>query len=424
MTADDMIADITSHEHVSVFTQNPLLLAAVCVLYLVGNRIPEQRADLYDRIVENLLWRRFHDPAERDKVNEVREFLMLLAFEMQKKNLKTFDAGDGLDVLKQISVQKEEEQAQVYQRRITRMFNEIEPNCGLLNRLSGGEIEFAHLTFQEFMAAKQLVYVDIDYNAFLENDWWAETILLYTGLVSLDRKKRSNDVVEEMLTTKQEDEQLKRRLWLLGSRALRDFLPSKRDAEIVALARNKLYELIDSTAGIEERFEAGEIVGVLGDLRIKKDNMVLVKGGTFMRGSRADDADAYDNEKPQRDIYLDEFMIGTYPVTNEEFKEFVDERGYDMGKFWTREGWQWRVEQKISEPLLWHDRKWNRPNFPVVGISWFEAEAYANWLSERTGNRYRLPTEAEWEKAARGIGGYRYPWGEHFDKNLCNSRGV
>jgi formylglycine-generating enzyme required for sulfatase activity/energy-coupling factor transporter ATP-binding protein EcfA2 len=402
-TAEDMISDIGFHEHVSVFTQNPLLLAAVCVLYLVGKRIPEQRADLYDRIVENLLWRRFHDPAEPDKENEVREFLMLLAFEMQKKNLKTFEVGDGLDVLKNISSQKDNEQANEYQRRIHRLFNEIEPNCGLLNRLSSGEIEFTHLTFQEFMAAKHIDYMDLDYTKFLENDWWEEAILLYAGLVSLVRKKRSNDIVEEILKAKQKEEKSQRRLWLLGSMALRDFQLSKRDDKVVALARDKLYELIESNASLEERFEAGEIVGTLGDLRIKKDSMVLVKGGKFMRGSGEDDVD----ERPQREIYLDDFMIGKYPVTNEEFKEFVDDGGYDKKEFWTREGG--------------HDRKWNASNFPVVGISWYEAEAYANWLSERTGYRYRLPTEAEWEKVARGTKGFKYPWGENFDKNSCNS---
>jgi formylglycine-generating enzyme required for sulfatase activity len=421
-TAEGMISDIVFHEHVSVFTQNPLLLAAVCVLYLVGKRIPEQRADLYDRIVENLLWRRFHDPAEPDKVNEVREFLMLLAFDMQNKNLKTFEVGDGLDVLKNISSQKDNEQANEYQRRIHRLFDEIGPNCGLLNRLSGGEIEFTHLTFQEFMAAKHIDYMDLDYNEFLEYDWWAETILLYTGLVSLERRKRSNDIVEVILNTKQQDANIKRRLWLFGSRALRDFQPSKRDDEVVALARNKLYELIESNASLEERFEAGEIVGALGDLRIKVDNpdMVLVKEGKFMRGSREEDADAFSNEKPQREIYLDDFWIGKYPVTNEEFKEFIDDGGYDREEFWTREGWRWREENQISEPLFWHDRKWNGSNFPVVGISWYEAEAYANWLSERTGHKYRLPTEAEWEKSARGTDSSKYPWGDEFDENFCN----
>jgi formylglycine-generating enzyme required for sulfatase activity len=230
-------------------------------------------------------------------------------------------------------------------------------------------------------------------------------------------------VAKEILNTEQEDEKIKRRLWLLGSKALRDFQPSKRDDKVVTLACDKLYELIESNASIEERFEAGEIVGALGDLRIKKDNMALVKGGKFIRGSREDAADAYDNEKPKREIYLDDFMIGKYPVTNEEFKEFIDDDGYGMARkdMWSEEGWQWREENEISRPEYWHDRKWNAANFPVVGISWFEAEAYANWLSERTGNQYRLPTEAEWEKAARGTNGFKYPWGDEFDRNLCNS---
>jgi formylglycine-generating enzyme required for sulfatase activity len=422
MTAEDMILDIVFHEHVSVFTQNPLLLAAVCVLYLVGKRIPEQRADLYDRIVENLLWRRFHDPVEPDKVSEIREFLMLLAFGMQNKNLKTFEVGNGLDVLKKVISQKDE-RANEYQRRIHRLFSEIEPNCGLFDRLSGGEIEFTHLTFQEFMAAKHIDYMDIDYNEFLENDWWEDTILLYTGLVSLERKKRSNDVVEEILNTKQEDEKIKRRLWLLGSKALRDFQPSKRDDKVVTLAREKLYEVIESDASLEERFEAGELVGTLGDLRIKTDNMVLVKEGKFMRGSSEYAAYAHPEENPQREIYLDDYMICKYPVTNEEFKEFVDDGGYGKARkhMWSEEGWRRREENEISEPFFWQGRRWNALNFPVVGISWFEAEAYANWLSERTGNQYRLPTEAEWEKAARGTDGFKYPWGEHFDKTLCNS---
>jgi formylglycine-generating enzyme required for sulfatase activity len=193
------------------------------------------------------------------------------------------------------------------------------------------------------------------------------------------------------------------------------------DDEVVALARDKLYELIETNASIEERFEAGEIVGALGDLRIKKDNMVLVTGGNFMRGSSGDDAD--DDEKQRRKIYLDDFWIGKYPVTNEEFKEFVDGGGYGKARkdMWSEKGWRWCEKNEISEPRYWHDRKWNAPNFPVVGISWFEAEAYANWLSEKTGHHYRLPTEAEWEKAARGTKGFKYPWGEQFDKNFCNS---
>jgi formylglycine-generating enzyme required for sulfatase activity/ABC-type dipeptide/oligopeptide/nickel transport system ATPase subunit len=419
LTAHDMIADIRQHEHVAVFTQNPLLLTAVCILYSVGKRIPEQRSDLYDRIVANLMYRRFHDPAEPDKSIVVLEYLMRLAFEMHKKNLKTFEVDDAIDVLKECIPKKDDEPLSDYKRRIDIRFNEIEPNCGLLNRLRGGEIEFTHLTFQEFMAAKHLIYTELDYAEFIEKEWWEETILLYTGIKNLTTKEGSNKLVKQILNTSQKEEKSQRRLWLLGSKALRDFQPIKRKGEIVALACEKLYKVIESDASLEERFEAGEIVGALSDLRIEADNMVLVKAGKFMRGSSEDDA--YLEEKPQREIYLDGFMIGKYPVTNKEFKEFIDDYGYDGEEFWSKEGWQWREENEISEPEYWHDRKWNAPNFPVVGISWFEAEAYANWLSERKGYRYRLPTEAEWEKAARGSDDFKYPWGEDFDEYLCNS---
>jgi formylglycine-generating enzyme required for sulfatase activity/predicted MPP superfamily phosphohydrolase len=423
VTAEDMISAIQLHEHIAVFTQNPLLLTAVCVLYLVGKRIPEQRADLYNRIVENLLWRRFHDPANPEKVTEVQEFLMLLAFEMQKKNRKTVEATDAKNVLKEISPRKAGETERVYLREINNLFNEIEPNCGLLNRLSGGELEFTHLTFQEFLAAKQLVYMDIDYTEFFENEWWAETILLYSGLLSLETKKRSNDVVAEILNNEQQEETSQRRLWLLGAKALRDFQPSKQDERVVTLARTKLCAIIKSDASLEERFEAGDILGSLGDLRIRESDenrMALVEAGTFLRGNTEDDA-KYDDEKPQREIYLDTYMIGTYPVTNEEFQQFVDDRGYAKKALWSKEGWQWREESGMSEPAYWHDRKWNGPNFPVVGVSWYEAEAYARWLSKKTGYRYRLPTEAEWEKAARGTRGLTYPWVGTFDRNACNS---
>jgi formylglycine-generating enzyme required for sulfatase activity len=113
-------------------------------------------------------------------------------------------------------------------------------------------------------------------------------------------------------------------------------------------------------------------------------------------------------------------MMGKYPVTNREFKEFIRDGGYNNKDFWTPEGWKWRKDKEIFEPGYWHDRKWNDPNFPVVGVSWYEAAAYAGWLSEKTGKNYALPSEARWEKAARGPKGLIYPWGNEFDKNLCN----
>jgi formylglycine-generating enzyme required for sulfatase activity len=132
-------------------------------------------------------------------------------------------------------------------------------------------------------------------------------------------------------------------------------------------------------------------------------------------------ANEHKREQPIHRVYLDAFMIGKYPVTNEEFKEFIEAEGYKSEDLWTPEGWNWLKKENITEPRYWHDREWNGPNFPVVGVGWYEASSYAEWLSQMTGVKYSLPTEAQWEKAARGSTGLVYPWGSTFDKNLCNS---
>ncbi|MCP5106847.1 MAG: SUMF1/EgtB/PvdO family nonheme iron enzyme, partial [bacterium] len=416
VTAGDMISDIGLHEHAAVFTGNPLLLTALCIFYLVGGkRIPDQRADLYDRIVSNLLYRRFHDPADTEKVNRVREYLMLLAFTMQTGHAKSFEPSEAKAVLKEKYTKKKSESPSGYKKRIDKLFDGIEPVCGLLNRLSSGEIEFAHLSFQEFLAGKHMLDMDMGYKKYLEDGWWEETLLLYLGLMNLEMKKRSNGIVEDLLNSRQ------LRLQFLGAKALRDFQASKRETAIVDLSKEKLIAIIGPDVSLEDRFQAGDILGTLGDLRIQSSPMVHVDAGEFTRGSADGDEDSYDDEKPVRRIYLDEFEIGTYPVTNLEYKVFIENKGYETEDFWTPEGWEWRKEENILEPKHWHDRKWNGANFPVVGVSWFEAAAYAKWLSQKTGDNYSLPTEAQWEKAARGPDGLNYPWGKNFDKNLCNS---
>jgi formylglycine-generating enzyme required for sulfatase activity len=344
---------------------------------------------------------------------------MHLAFTMQNRNLKKIETYEAIELAREVFVREEAESASIHRKRIGRLFNEIEPNCGLLNRSSTGEVEFSHLTFQEFLAAKYMVDKGLCYKEFIDKGWWEETILLYIGLISLSRKKDSNNIVKEILSTKQSDAKSQRRLYLLGSKGLRDIQFYKRESTIVGLACKNLIAITRSEASLADRFDAGEVLGVLGDIRIKSisDNMVSVKAGEFVRGSN----DIGDEEKPVRRIYLEDFLIGKYPVTNGEYKEFVADGGYKKKEYWTEEGWELKEKKKIIEPAFWHDRQWNGPNFPVVGVSWYESSAYAFWLSKKTGEKYRLPIEAEWEKAARGSDGREYPWGNKFDKNKCNS---
>jgi formylglycine-generating enzyme required for sulfatase activity len=149
---------------------------------------------------------------------------------------------------------------------------------------------------------------------------------------------------------------------------------------------------------------------------------VEVPAGPFLMGSSDDDELADDDEKPQHELTLDTYWIGKTEVTNAQFRPFVAGDGYRNRDYWTDAGWRWREEEGIVQPEYWDDPKWNGDDYPVVRISWFEAVAYARWVSAQTGEELRLPTEAEWEKAARGPDGLIWPWGNTWKEGLCNSK--
>jgi len=106
-----------------------------------------------------------------------------------------------------------------------------------------------------------------------------------------------------------------------------------------------------------------------------------------------------EDESPQQEVILDAYNIDIYPVTNAEYKKFVDATGHKPPRNWKNGTYP---EGKADHPVVW--------------VTWYDAQAYAEWVGKR------LPTEAEWEKAARGTDGRIYPWGNEFDKNKCNSR--
>jgi iron(II)-dependent oxidoreductase len=115
--------------------------------------------------------------------------------------------------------------------------------------------------------------------------------------------------------------------------------------------------------------------------------------------------DRIKGERPQHEVILSGYRIGKYPVTNREYRAFVRETGHRVP-----EGWE---GEEYPE---------GKGDHPVVEVSWEDAMAYCNWLSGMTGYSYRLPTEAEWEKAARGEDGRVYPWGDEFNRQKANTK--
>jgi ergothioneine biosynthesis protein EgtB len=131
----------------------------------------------------------------------------------------------------------------------------------------------------------------------------------------------------------------------------------------------------------------------------------------------------YDNELPEHKVYLQSFKIDVAPVTNGKFIKFIEDGGYEDYRYWLADGWELVIEQELKAPLYWEYKKeentWIKKDFrginkietdePVTNISYYEADAYARWAG------LRLPTEAEWEKAAswneESHNKTLYPWG-------------
>jgi formylglycine-generating enzyme required for sulfatase activity len=154
--------------------------------------------------------------------------------------------------------------------------------------------------------------------------------------------------------------------------------------------------------------------------------MVLIPAGEFQMGDSF--GEGYANELPVHTVNLDAYSIGIYEVMNAEYKPFVEADGYADESYWAAGGFGDYGET----PVYWDNVQYQggglqgTGSFPVVGVSWHEAMAYCVWLSAQTGQTWRLPTEAEWEKAARGTSANRYSWGDNIDgehANYMNSGG-
>ncbi|MGQ4808660.1 Formylglycine-generating enzyme [Candidatus Entotheonellaceae bacterium PAL068K] len=102
---------------------------------------------------------------------------------------------------------------------------------------------------------------------------------------------------------------------------------------------------------------------------------------------------------------LDAFTIDVYEVTNAQYGQFIEAGGYTTQELWSADGWAWLQPKQRQQPSYWDNPQLNAPDQPVIGVAWYEAEAYCRWAGKM------LPTELQWEKACRGAEGRAFPWG-------------
>ncbi|HLF27884.1 MAG TPA: SUMF1/EgtB/PvdO family nonheme iron enzyme [Anaerolineae bacterium] len=199
--------------------------------------------------------------------------------------------------------------------------------------------------------------------------------------------------------------------------------------EGVTRERDRRAAEIRDSVGVVPTRERGEV------RRFGGIEFVRVPAGKFVMGSKDDNRLAFDAEKPQYTVEIPyDYWIARYPVTNAQFAAFVEATQYvttaEKEGGWSgkdfEKGYDWK--HPLGPQSDWQDKS----DHPVVQISWYDAAEYCKWLNERlqkeTGTplgvselEIRLPTEAEWEKAARGEYGNEWPWGNEFDAARCNS---
>lgn len=446
--AADLMNKINASVRLPELASNPLLLTVMAYVHYKQVGLPERRVQLYEQCVRVMLdnWEtarrgqtggglseRLGLPMLRDETTKL-SLICPIAWQMHTTGLPDLSRSDVepliLPTFKSLITDDTKAREKSFE-----FLDFLVGRSGLLQEKDVGRYNFPHRTFQEYLTALWLVS---------RGDWlqacfdhrddttWREVILLTVARLAVTQQGRAALEFIRKLTVNVVGPDRYRRLALAGE-CLRDMqkavvvgLPG--GAEIWDAVRYGLAELCDintvTIVTMRERAEAGRVLSWLGDPRpdvaCDVPYTIEIPAGEFIMGS---DISKIEAERPQHTRYLPAYRIGKYLVTNAQYRRFVEDGGYTekWRACWTKAGWHWCEQGNADELGLRNDPKWNLDNHPVVGVSWYEAVAYCNWLKAATGQDFRLPTEAEWEKAARGTDGREWPWGNEFEQGVANT---
>ena len=417
--------------------RNPVMLTALAALHHNQKKLPEQRAELYESIIE---WLSSSRPREgRAEPARCVALLQNVALAMQAHpggRIEQMARPEAARAIRSSWRGVSDDQAQA---EAERFLEEEEAGSGIIVK-RGEHMAFWHLTFQEFLAARALAARDADREKLLRSDRvyraeWREVVLLLAGVLYRHGRERVDGMFSTVLEALGDNASLEARarcVGLLGA-AVRDLSPvgyqpsDARYGQMMAAVK----DIFDAEASrgieIDAAIGAAEALAQTGDLRFADPLAPLrdpahkhwapIRPGAFRMGAQeADDSapdydsDASEGESPVHQVRLSAYRIGKYPVTVGEYAKFVEEDGYGKEAFW-----QAGRFGQFRAPGAWEDQL-EHPTRPVVGVNWHEACAYAAWATARlreAGHEgvVRLPTEAEWERAARGTEGRKDPWG-------------
>jgi formylglycine-generating enzyme required for sulfatase activity/energy-coupling factor transporter ATP-binding protein EcfA2 len=424
---------------------NPLLLTILCSMKRQGVSLPERRVQLYDKYIEVLLsqWNQARSidgnkPSRNLNVVQAVRLLAPLALWMHEHS-----AGIGMvktqDLRRELVRLFTEKGEQEAEAATDQFLDDVRNYACLLVERGEGEYGFLHLTFEEYLAGVGIALagqgnaetIAEKIGATVDESVWRESSLLAIAYVTLIQQLE--DVAGKILSwlVTHKPGQSGNAVLLAGEALVdagQDALPAVvRDEVITALV--PVMQSKDKPA--ETRHRCGIAVSTLGWRLKDLDWFMPIPAGEFLYG------DEDENKKLEEKKIPYNFWIAKYPVTNHQYQRFMDANGYENEDWWGKEGKKWLKDSTRMQPRIWNSTGYNAALQPVIGVTWFEAEAYCNWVNNNyqrdgvltpTGNikipdgyKLRLPLEWEWEYAARGQDGRMYPWGNHFTKEFTNT---
>lgn len=452
----ELLAAVEGNPGVRKLAANPLLLTILALMKRQGVTLPERRVQLYDQYVTTLLsqWNRARSLSGRAVGRELDDVQTLRRLAPLALWMHLANPGAGLvkreDLRRKLEEMYRESGDEDPVRAAQGFLEDMREHAALLLERGPDEYGFIHLTFEEYLAAVAIALeaqgdprpIAEFIGRYIGEQTWREVALLAIGYVGIRQQLQrvAGDVLEILLDTQPGSPG---EAVLLAGEAVLDAGTAGVPESSRGLVTDALVPVMQS-AQVEPplRRRAGLLLGRLGWAPEDLDEFIRIPAGKFRYG-----------DPPEKEEIAYDYWIGKYPVTNHQFARFMQAGGYDIEKYWSIDGWAWRLGRDTdlelisdstirgiykrrlksrpaedrTRPFYWQHSEWNNPIFPVVGISCFEAEAFCRWhttqpipFSIPESYSTRLPTEQEWACVARGPDGRAYPWGEEFGFDKAN----
>ncbi|RZB36775.1 MAG: hypothetical protein SRB2_01854 [Desulfobacteraceae bacterium Eth-SRB2] len=411
---EKMMGIIRKDQNILSIATNPLMLFILSMVEQKVGELPRSRAGLYSECLKMFagrweMLRNEYADTRKDlrlggliNMDFIIEYLGPIAKDMHDSAARTIEYPDLKKRLADRFESRNKDPLKSKQEADA-FIGIMKEQSGLIREVSPALYGFSHQTFKEYLTAKWLaensrnLAEDLGGSIF-EPEWLEVVRLAFAEL----RKPEAEDFIKALLEMKKSSFE---KLIISGKCVIdagREKIPDDLYETMYEAIKSEVFKEGVST----ERAPLAEVLGWLGDDR-KLEEWVTVAAGIY-RFERGDQE-------------ISKFQMGKYPVHNGWFRLFAENGGYECAEFWSEEGQKWLEYTHVTHPMYWHDKDLTCPSSPVIGVCWYEADAFCRWLTQtrKDGYAYILPDENQWEAAAAGFENREYPWG-NWKEDACN----